>query len=100
MLLILGIICFLIGYFSQNVCIRSGQKIIRAVPLICYVLLAILCFGLVYLTFHGYIFDGGNLLEYYFAPIIFELICIIVFAASLAGILLAWIVYGIVNRRK
>ncbi len=100
MLVILGIIFFFIGYVSQAVCIRSTQKIIRIAPLICYVFLAIICFVFVYLAFRGYIIDGENLLGYYMGPIIFEAVCIIIFATSFAGILLAGIVYGIINRKK
>lgn len=99
-IIILGILSFVISYYLQAVCVKAMRKMIKFIPLICYIVFAILCAVLIHMAYQGELYGGGNIFEYYLGPIVLQLFCIIILVASAIGILAAWIVHVIEIRKK
>lgn len=99
-LIILGILSFVISYWLQTLCVKAEQKIIRFIPLMCYAVLVIFCAVLVHLAYQGELFDSGDIFVYYLAPILLQLLCIVILGTAILGILAAWIMYAIKTKKK
>ncbi|MCM1499313.1 MAG: hypothetical protein NC124_12675 [Clostridium sp.] len=99
-LIILGILSFIISYCLQTLCIKAERKIIKFIPLMVTPVLVIFCAVLVHLAYQGELFDSGDIFVYYVAPILLQLLCIIICGTAAFGMLAAWIVYTVRTKKK